>query len=845
MRHTCLIGMEKMIKNMTQLYPWKNLFYVDNNKNFPVILGKSGEFSAVITLSGRDTRSSSGDSLIDDALSHMLILSEFVKEEGVYVHYDLTSVPYEYLRAPWFGERKQGTNLTINDNANSMVKLLSMKREERHKDLVEPIIFVTLSYQPPKGQLKWFKRFFFGGAKTKKANSVFEESLHTFNERVNKLARLYSEKLGVSRRLNADQLISYCHYVLTGLWVDMEAPSQSGAPFTYLIGVERNDDEYHHKFSVRTVNQSIHIRAVTLYGMPEQLRPELFEDIGLLGAGMRWSTRAKLVPQNKLRKEYTDQWLRDKNSIMSFRQNLNKLMTGTGEIDPIQEDLAMSARDEVKEISKSVFGAQIVSSVIIYRTNEQDADREAERVAEYLIGKRKPCRIEDYGTRLSFATTVPGFSRHMGSRDLLADYNAVVSLPCSLPYTGPDEIGGMNKVKSSVAWQFTINGVFPGRVDFGDGQNRHVTVTAPVRKGKSTKLQFIIHGMLAHMVNPFAYLIDVDVDKSASRIACTAMGGKVISFQDGTAAIQPFRHVDDSERRKVAKRWVKQCIRAHGMDDAAPHIDVMIDDAFNLLARFPYEERTVFNFVQFVQDHTIRQCMAPFATGDYAAHVGGERNIIGEPPYVVVDCTGLTHGDAHASCVIAALIDEITFTVSKHKGPVQLFIDEAAQTFPFISQSLKSAYKRWPKQGGGIVIVIHNPSDLDAFGEAGKIIVQNTGTWVCLSDEGAKENEAYTKHLRLSEFQAALLAEIKKGTFMIKVGNGVRVLQSDFSPLELHVLGQGGKEAEALANRLDSVSVSSDDFGVQLLKDGGFYEEAEWLAARANSNVVRFGIAAE
>lgn len=834
-----------MNKRMSHLHPWRTLIYVNNDRNAPVILGRHGELSATIAFAGHDLRASHDSELVNSAIHQIAVLSEFSKEQGFFTHHDLTTAPAEYLRAPWFNGRNNDCVKTSNNDANGMVKLLSMKREERHENLVEPVIFLTLSYQPPKLKLKWMKRWLFGGRGSRKANHVVHESLQEFNDKVARFGNMLSERLGVAKRLNADQLVSYCHYVLTGLWVQYTAPESNGTSFDYILRVQRKDDKDGHAFSVRTVNQTIHVRAVTMYGMPDQIRPEFFEDMSRFCIGARWVTRLILVPPGAVRSEYTKQWIRYKSGMLDLRQMFKKRLTGEGEVDPIQEERAIMARKDVQEVDGCSFGAQLVSSIIVYRTNEEDADIAAERIVEYLTDKKKPCVIEDVGTKLAFATTVPGCSRWEGSMDLLPDWPVVSSLPCSLPDTGPDTRGGMTSLKQSVAWQFTINGLFPARVDFGDGQNRHVTVTAPVRKGKSTKLQFIIHGMLAHMVNPFAYLIDVDVNKSASRIACTAMGGKVISFQDGTAAIQPFRYVDDSDRRKVAKRWVKQCIRAHGMEDRSPHIDVRIDEAFNLLARFPHDQRTVLNFVKFVQDTVIRQCMAPFATGDYAAHVGGNKNLIGKPPYVVVDCTGLMHGDAHASCVISALIDEITFTVATHKGPVQLFLDEAAQTFPFISESLKSAYKRWPKQGGGITIVIHNPSDLDAFGEAGKIIIQNTGTWVCLSDEGAKENEAYAKHLKLSEFQIALLAEIRKGTFLLKTGMDVRVLQSDFSALELHVLGQGGKEAEDLAERLDAVSVSSDDFGVRLLKEGGFDEEAEWLSSYGRNNVVWLPVAAE
>lgn len=834
---------------MGSLYPWKNLLYADNDKRFPIILGKSGELSATIAFAGKDIRTSPDYELVDSAVSQIAVISELAKEEGFYIHYDMTTASSEYHRAPWFNGRKDDVAYYFNNKANSMVKLLSLKRQERHSSLVEPVIFITISYQPQAPMLKWFKNTLHGNVSKRRVRQSEDNVLRAiadFNNKVNLFVRMSSDRLGKTNRLNADQLYSYCHYVLTGLWAKFRAPEESGVPFDYLMNIQRNDDNESHAFSVKAINQVVHVRAVTMYGMPEKIRPEFFDDLSMLGGGIRWCTRLILVPSVQVRKEYTEQWKRYKSGMFDLRQKIKERFGGSSpEADPVQEEMAIEARESVKSSGACSFGAQLVSSIIIYRTDEYVADREAERVAEYLSNKQKPCTIEDVGTKLAFATTVPGCSEYKGSRDLLPDWPVVSLLPCSVPYTGPDEMGGSTAIKYAVPWQFTINGVFPARVDFGNGQNRHVAITAPVRAGKSTLLQIMIAGILAYVHNPFVYLLDVDVNQSASRIACTTMGGKVLSFANGTAAIQPFRYVDNPDRRKVAKNWVKLCIRAHGFDDRNPSIDRRIDDAFRLLSCFDKEERTVLNFRKFVQDKVIKQCMNPFATGDYSAHVGGNRNVIGDPPYVVVDCTGLMNGDAHAACVISALIDEITFTVDKHQGPVQMFLDEAAQTFPFISQSLKSAYKRWPKKSGGITIVIHNPSDIDQIGDAGLIITQNTGAWVCLHDQRATENKSYEKHLQLTEFQRALLSEMKQGTFMVKVDGEARIVQTDLSDLERWVLGQGKKPAQELADRLDAISVSNDDFCIQLMKEGGFDEEAEWIASYSNDDVVRLPIAAE
>lgn len=831
-------------KTMASLYPWKAPFYVNGDKRLPVILGDGGQLSAVLTLCGKDTRTYSDHGLFTAAHNHINVLAEYAAEEGFFFHYDYTSAPSEYLRAPWFNGRDPSVEVVRNEESANMVKLLAHKREERHRALVEPIIFVTISYQPTRSELKWLRKWLFG-EKKRKAGSVASKALSEFNERVENFIGRMNDIVGKAHRIDADQLCSYLYYTITGLWTAVEAPDESGVPFTHILNAFREDDEFCDTFRVKAADQNVFVRAVTMYGMPNQMRPEFFEKLYFLGAGIRWSTRIILVPPNRIRKEYTDQWIRHNSATLTWRESLKQKAGGDAKEDPIQVDVASLARENVRETYGTTFGAYLVSSIIIYRTDEEDADLQAKKIVDFLVGLNKPCVVEDVGTKLAFMTTLPGTAQFQGSRDLLSDYFTVTSLPCAVPYTGPDWRGSMSSVRECVPWQYTIKQTFPGRIDIGNGQNRHWTATAPVRAGKSTFLQTVAEAMLAHMENPFIFMLDVDTDKSASRIACRALGGSVLSFERGTAATQPFRDVDISERRGTAVRWVKQCLRAHGFDDRSPKTHVRINEAFDLLAGLAHDLRTVTNFQAIVQDHAIRQSLEPFATGEYSAHVGGNKNIIGVPPYVVVDCTGLMTGDALAACVISALIDEITFTVAKHPGPVQLFLDEAMQTLPLIDQSIKGAYKRWPKQGGGITIVIHNPGELDDLGEVGKIISHNTGAWVCFKDPNAGDNAAYHKHMKLTEFHRALISEMQQGDFLFAAEQEVRVLQTDLSRLERWVLGQGGKEAADLAARIDAPDIDADEFGIRLLKEGGFYEEAQWLEDRRTRQRVHYGLAAE
>lgn len=835
-------------KSMESLHPWRDLFYVGGDKAKPVILGKSGQLISVIAFAGRDVRTSADYDLLRDASLRAQILAQYAYEEGFVFNDDLTSVPSEWLRAPWFMDRREDVLQTQNPDAPAMATLISDERRERHSGLVEPIIFETITHQPSPKAMKAIKHLLYGEEDEDAIEAGLDKLLGEFNEKVEDVRKRLSDTIGRASRIDADQLYSYCYYVLTGLWLNLKAPEASGTPFGKLLGVERVDDRNGNKFLVKAPyieDAEVHVRVLTPYGMPSQIRPEFFEGMAFLGPGIRWSNRYALVPPDKVRKRYTEQWLRDCDATRSWRQIMKQSQTGSSGTDPIQEMIAGKSLEDLRETYGSTFGAHLNSSVVIYRNTKEAANKEERNVERYLLDLGKPCAKEDFASKLSFASTVPGATKHKVSQDTLSDYMTVMSLPCSLPYTGPDFRGSISSIKESVAWQFTIKDLLPARVDFGNGQNRHLCITAPIRTGKSTLLQLIISFMLAHMKNPFVILIDVDLEKSASNIACKAMGGEVISFKDGTAAIQPFRDIHIRGRKRTAVRWVQQCIRAHGLDDSSPVILREIENAFKLLSLLDPDHRTVAQFRALVQETTVKACLSPFATGDFASHVGGNRNSVGKPPYVAIDCTGLLGGGALEACVFSALIDEISFNVSEHRGPVQLCVDEAVQSFPFIKASLKGAYKRWPKQGGGITIVIHDPKDLESSGETGSIIVQNTAAWCCLVDHGAQENPAYDKLLKLSDFQRALVSELKVGEFLLKAGDRVRTVQTDLSRFERWVLGQTGDEAYELANLLDKETHNTTDFCIKLLEKGGFHEEAKRFKGSFVGHHNIYGIAAE
>lgn len=845
---------------MSALHKWRSLLYVNDDKAFPVILGKGGQLSATIAFAGHDIRTSPDEELMRAARDHINVLAEYADSEAFVFHDDLTSAPSEYARAPWFRGRDNEVRRVENEDAAPMVKLLSRKRERRHSRLVEPVIFKTITFQPNKNDLglinEWMNgkttilgsiNKWFDGTSAKEEAERVNRLIAEFNEHVENIRQRLSESLGHAMRLNADQLYSYCYYTLTGLWKEMKAPPCSGASFEKLFRLKRYDDGLGNHFGVGGIDggKLVHVRVVTMYGMPEQIRPEFFEALAFLGPGIRWTTRVSLLPTESVRAVYLAQFKRFWDSTQTWIQRWREASDGTSNHDPMKLDLAHKAKDDFRETRVSRFGAKLISTITIYRETAEQAEVEARNVERFLSSIGKPCEIEDFASKLAMAITLPGNVSYEFTEDTLPDYPTVMSLPCSLPYTGPDMRGGIGELKQSVAWQFTIKDLLPARVDFGNGQNRHVCITAPVRTGKSTLLQVIITFLIAYTINPFVFMLDMDMEKSASNISARANGGIVISFKDGTAAIQPFRNVHRSDRRETAIMWVKQCVKAHDLPCESPEMNRNINEAMDLMATIGEEHRTVEQFRRIVQDQTVRDCLEPFATGAFSTHVGGNRNAIGEPPYVVVDCTGLAKRDPKAACVVSALIDEITFNVATHDGPVQLCIDEGAQVLPLIPGSLDGAYKRWPKQGGGITIVLHDPKDLDAIGKTGEIIIQNTGAWVCLGDKGATANSAYDTNLRLTDFQRALLTEIETpGEFMLKIGDSVRVIQTDLSRLEKWVLGQTGKFAEKLCNELD-LSQDRDEFCVQLLRKGGFYDEAKWIENCGGGGLAYLRIAAE
>lgn len=831
-------------RTMSTLHPWRRMFFAGGDRSHPVILGKGCQLTATIAYAGHDLRCASDADILMAANSLDLILAEIAGEKGYILHEDLTALPAEYLSAPWWRDPSANARGERNPSAPPMVALLEDERTARHSHLVEPVIFKSLTAQPNASQLSALQRMI-EGKTSKSARLEIWRMIDEFSERVEWYRASLAARLGHATRLDADRIYSYCHYVLTGEWIDLEAPTVNGTPFGQLLSPARDDDERGNTFTIDGFNGPVHVRCVTPYGMPDATRPEYFADLATLGRGFRWVNRLILTTPEDVQRQYRDEWKRYKESTKDFRAMIKERMKGeASDEDPIQGSRARRARIDVEDSGSTPYGVYLASTVVIYQDSAAMADEAAKHVASVFRNLKKPVTIEGVGTKVAFSVACPGQVRWSASTDVLPSYPAITSLPISLPDTGPDEAGGINETPRKAFCQFSMCRVMPARVDFGSSQNRHVTVIAPVRRGKSSFLQKMNQMFLAWNENPFLFQLDVDVDRSASRAAALAMGGQVISFGRGTAAVQPLRNIEDEALFERAVDWIMSCVRAHGMDWQSPTLRSRAADAMRILAGKEPSARTLPYFHRLVQDHLIRSCVEPFALGEYAPHVGGNRNVIGEPPYVVIEVSNLKKGDAKAACVVAALINEITDRVQNHPGPVQLNIDEQHHVLPLLGDAIDAAYKRWPKSGAGITVIAHDPRDLISAGVTGEIIGQNTGAWVCLGDVAAQENPAYREFLRLSEFQVALLSEMQIGRFMIRIDRDVRVVDSDFSPLELWTLGQTGKKAQRLVDQILAEISAPEEFAIALLNKGGFHEEANRLASLVPGRAP-FGVAAE
>lgn len=836
---------ESRYTTMDKMHPWKRIFYVGEDKARPVMLGKGGQLLATFAFVGHDLRNSSDTDITLSVLELDRAISKIAIENGFIVHDDLTTVPSEWLRAPWFRGRSGDVVPFTNHDASPMCQMLGRKRKLRHSGLAEPVSFKTVTYQPSSDSLKMLTRILEGRPNVASAVNTREAILLEFREKVESIQGEFS-KLGIVTNMCADRLYSYFLYCLTGKWLDVKAPDFSGAPIGQLMRPTREDDERGAYFAIHSGTHPMHCRIVTPYGVPPMIRPEYFEGIAEINANFRWSNRMVLVNSATLQAEYKSEWIRYRESLLDLSQSIKeKLQAGSGLEDPVKAERCALALKDVQESGLAKYGVYLSSAIVVYAETAQEAEYDAGRIARVFLDLQKPVDVETFGSKVAFQISVPGSVRHAPSQDLLPSFPAMCSVCLSLPDTGPDESGIISDIQRPPTAQFTIKKALPARVDFGKGQNRHCLITAPVRKGKSTLLQVQNLLDLLAMENPFIYQIDVYVRQSASWAAALAMGGTVISFEEGTAAIQPLAHLHDIFRFDQSVQRILMMVAAHGKDATAPELRERIVEAMELAREIPSEERTLGVLQMLVQDDDVKQCMDPFTRGAYARHVGGNRNAIGEPPFVVVDVSGLNNRDPLAGVVVAMLIDEITHTVSKHTGPVQCRIDELVEVLPLVGDSLEWAYRRWPKQGAGITVVVHDPADLVKAGRVGDVIITNTGAWICLGDSGAKTNRFYKDLLRLEDYHLSLLSELGKGEFMVKIDNRVRVLDSDLSKMELFVLGQTGKRGEQLVGRILASGHRGKHFGVQLLKEGGFYDEAKELEEVVGSIGNHLAVAAE
>jgi len=576
----------------------------------------------------------------------------------------------------------------------------------------------------------------------------------------------------------------------------------------------------------------LHLRTLTVLGLPAASRPALFDALNHLAFGYRWVTRFLPLDRAIAVKTLTRlrrQWFNKRKSIAALlRETLynqpSQLLDSDADNKVVDADLALQALGG----EHVGFGYLTTTITVSDRSRERVAVklREVERV---LGGLGVVTIRESVNAVEAWLSSLPGQAYANVRQPLVHTLNLAHLMPLSSVWAGPDRNSHLN---GPPLLQAAATGTTPFRLANHVGDVGHMLVVGPTGAGKSVLLALIA---LQFRRYPGAQLIIFDKGWSA-RAAVLAMGGVhhalgLAGEGDQTLAFQPLRAIDDPGERSWAAEWVAALIE-HERVLVTPNVKEAVWSALGSLASAPADERTLTGLSMLLQSNPLRTALGAYTLdGPYGRLLDAADERLS---WSAVQCfeTEALMGQAG---VIAPVL---TYLFHRLEGsfdgrPTLLVLDEAwlFLDHPLFAARIREWLKVLRKKNVAVLFATQSLADI-AGSSIAPAIIESCPQRILLPNDRAGEpvaREAYAR-FGLNERQIQLIAQATpKRDYYLQSPRGNRLFELGLGPIALAICAASGPAAQ---RRIDALLAQADPPHVAeaLLRGAGLDWAADLLA---------------
>ena len=300
-------------------------------------------------------------------------------------------------------------------------------------------------------------------------------------------------------------------------------------------------------------------------------------------------------------------------------RGLNRRATAEVFSDAHAGDMARDAADAMTEVASGATRyAAYTWTLVVSDADPAAADQKARHLAERFSAQGFPTAVETLNATAAFLGSLPGHGRHNLRLPLLSLRNIADLLGTTSPHLGAAHCPSALYPPDSppILWAITEE-TTPYRLHLIHDNVPHGLILGMTRSGKSVLL-----GLLALQALrwPESQVFLFDVDYSSAFFTLAAGGRHYDVAGDGASVrFQPLARIDRPGELQWALGWLLQLLQLQSLDHA-PRIERDLQQALELLAHEPEDQRTLTLLQSYAQLEEVKDALRPYtARGAHGA----------------------------------------------------------------------------------------------------------------------------------------------------------------------------------------------------------------------------------
>jgi type IV secretion system protein VirB4 len=572
----------------------------------------------------------------------------------------------------------------------------------------------------------------------------------------------------------------------------------------------------------------MHLRTVTVMGLPNMSRPALLDALNHQDFGYRWMTRFIALDKadatkvlNRLRR----QWFSKRKSIAALLREIlynqpAALLDSDADNKVVDADLALQALG-----GDLVNFGYLTMTITVSDRDPERAEHKIRAVERIINGLGFTTKRESVNAVESWLSSLPGQVYANVRQPLVHSLNLAHLMPLSSVWAGPEANAHLHGPPLLHA---QTSGTTPFRLSTHVGDVGHMMVVGPTGAGKSVLLALLC---LQFRRYPGAQVFIFDKGFSA-RAAVLCMGGAHHALGAGehrdSPAFQPLRDIDNSEERSWAAAWIAALLIQEKIV-VDPTVKDAIWSALASLATAPREERTLTGLSALLPLNRLRAALTPYTLeGPYGRLLDAAEDTVTLRDIHCFETEALMGQDAIVAPVLTYLFHRLE---ARFDGrPTLLVLDEAwiFLDHPLFASRIREWLKTLRKKNVAVVFATQSLADISDSVIA-PAIIESCPQRILLPNDRAIEPQASKAYqaFGLNARQIELVARaVPKRQYYLQSSRGNRLFELGLGPLALSICGASDPASQAM---IDAVleDGGSPDFAARFLKAA----DHEWAAS--------------